>query len=392
MANDPTPLEARIHDIADMIAEPAAPGTQTRGDEEGRDDKGVVSLLYPSPDIAGDQTKWDLARKNILTRLDEAEGLDRRAVAKLQAWVEQTDQKDLPEGGFALYSDGERLSALTLDVRPAPTLHSGAIYALPALVDAAEQRAYWTVVLDVEAPKLFRVEGGTWKDETPAEVRTLSGEMGRTEPMAAVTFHSSGRPHIGSASHASAKFHALGTASTDLKAEEVGRVLTHFAGQVEDIVSGTKDPILLAGDPKRCGLFRQHFDNPQLLEEDLHVAGDALELRELAGRAREAIEARMDERLADEMRALDRNTLTTRTDELLSAAREGRVEHVYLRADAAGLLPGDDERLKLGAMEDEGAEARSMIVAHALKNGAGLTVFEEEQADDLSELSATMRY
>jgi hypothetical protein len=390
MTKASTPLEERMHSLSGLIREPAAPGADPAGgkDAEGG---GVLSLVYPTPDITGDTTKWGLARKNILTRLEEEDGLDARATAKIRAWVEAMDTKDLPEGGFAIYAEGEEMAAHALDVRPFPALHRGAIYALPALVDAARKLRYWTVVLDVEDPRLFYVSGGEWTDRTPDEVRTLSGEMRRTEPMAAVTFHSSGRPHIGKSDHAAAKFHALGAATTDLKAEEIDRVLTHFAGQVKDVIAGGTEPVLIAGDPKRCGLFGQHFDHPQLMDE-LHVAGIALELDELAERGAEAARAYEAERTRKEMEALDRNRLERDETVLLRAAREGKVEHVFLREDAAGLLSGDDERLKLDALADEGAQARSMIVAQAVKNGAMLTVFAKEAAEDLPEVSGTMRY
>lgn len=401
MAEDRSILETRLSALAPLMREPAAPGADPAA---GKDDFGVVSLLYPSPDIAGDSRKWGIAQKNILSRIEEAlpsaepeeEGhedtLDARASAKLRAWVEALEPDTLPSGGFALFTDGEELSALGLEVRPMPTLHRGEIFALPALVDAAQTARYWCVALDAETPKLFHVTGRTWTDETPKDAPSLSGEMRGTHPMATVSFHSSGKPHIGSASHASAKFHALGTATADLKRDEIERVFEDFASQVETELKGLSEPVLLVGDPKNCGLFRSHFDHPQTVDEDLHVAGDALELQELAGRAHEAMETYNAGRLKARLGDLDRNTLRADTQELLGAAREGRIDHVYLRADAAGLLTGNDERLKIDAVEDEGAEARSMIVSEAVKNGAMLTVFDHELANDLPEISAVMRY
>ncbi|WP_031550138.1 hypothetical protein [Parvularcula oceani] len=384
-----TLLEDRISSLSPLIADPAAPGA----DPAAGKTRDVVSLLYPTPDIAGDMQKWGIAQKNILDRLDETEGLDQAAVGKLRAWVEAMDPEHLPEGGFALFAEGGEMSAHTLNVRPAPTLHKGPLYALPALVDAACAMDYWVVVLDVEAPRIFSVSGTTWTDKTPKSgVRTLSGEMAQYAPMDSVTFHSSGRPHIGKAGHAAAKFHALGTSVSDYKAEEVERVLQDFAGHVEKAVGGGGRPVLLAGDPKRTGLFRQHFDDQNLVEPDLHVAGDALALEELAGRAREAMEDWDRKRRGALMDDLDPNTLERNEQQLLSAAREGRIDTVYLREDAAGLIPGDDERLKIGSMEEEGAETRSMIVGNALKNGASLTLFSEDMAPDLPIIAASMRY
>ncbi|MBB4657824.1 hypothetical protein [Parvularcula dongshanensis] len=383
-----TLLEQRLQSLAPLIKDPAAPGADAPGGKAAS----VVSLIYPTPDVSGDQHKWDIAQKNILSRLDEDHGLNERAAAKLRDYVASMDTEHLPTGGFALFADGEDVTIHPLTVRPAPTLHEGEVYALPALVDAAAAQRYWVVVLDIDAPRLFEVQGGTWTDRTPKEVMTLSGEMGRTEPMASVTFHSSGRPHIGQAGHAAAKFHGLGTATQDLKQTEIENVLTRFAVQVRDVVKGDSDPVLLAGDPKRTGLFRGHFDHQHLVEPDLHVAGDALELRELAGRAGDAMKAEEDKRRKALLDELDRNTLTDNTNLLLEAAREGRIATVYLREDGAGLLHGDDERLKIDSVDDWEVEARSSIVAYALKNGASLVLFGEEMADDLPLISASMRY
>ena len=405
----PTPLETRLSTLAPLIHDPAAPGTGEPGGETHE----VVSLLYPTPDIAGDSRKWGIAQKNILSRLDElreqggkeedrntdqannegggSRGLDGRALDRLRDWVHAMEPDTLPEGGFALFAEGDELSVHPLAVRPYPTLHQGTIFALPALVDAARQLDYWCVVLDVEEPRLFRVSNNQWADRTPKEgVRTLSGEMGQYEPMDAVTFHSSGRPHLGKAAHAAAKFHALGTSVTDLKSEEVERVLHDLAVAVRGVVQTDGLPVLLAGDPKRCGLFRAHFDEQHLVD-DLHVAGDALELRELADRAREAMRAWDEARRREDIAETDPHTLVTNEDELLSAAREGRIEAVYLREEAAGLLHGDDERLKLDAVEDDGIETRSMIVTQAVRNGASLRLIPEGM-DDQPMISARMRY
>lgn len=407
MAENRSVLEDRMHALAPLMRDPAAPGSDPAGGKDGAGGLGIVSLVYPSPDVAGDSRKWGIAQKNILHRIDEvfeeqgpstptdeaeAPDLNARGAAKLRAWVEAMEPEKLPTGGFALYTDGEELTALSLDVRPLPTLHHGQVFALPALVDAAETMRYWCVALDVEQPRLFYVSGRTWTDETPKDAPSLSGEMGQYLPMATVSFHSSGKPHIGSAAHASAKFHALGRAVTDIKRDEIERVFEQFAKQVEAKTKGRAEPVLLVGDPKNCGLFRAHFDHPQAIEHDLHVAGDALELRELAERAHEAASKDDDARRAARLADLDRNTLRTDVQELLGAAREGRIDHVYLSHDAAGLLHGNDERLKIDAVEDQGAEARSMIVAEAVKNGAQLTVFRPEAADDLPEISAVMRY
>ena len=398
MAEDRSTLEDRLSTLAPLMRDPAAPGTGEPGGKEG----GVLSLLYPSPDVAADTRKWDIAQKNILNRLggenpdtgaEQPEpSLNERAAAKLRDWVSKMDPEHLPTGGFALFSDGETMSAVELDVRPFPSLHEGEIYALPALVDAASSARYWCVALDAEQPRLFHVTGRTWRDETPDDAPSLSERMGKTVPMATVSFHSSGRPHIGSAAHASAKFHALGTATGDLKHDEVEHVLQTFAKQVEGAIKGRRDPVLIVGDPKNCGLFRQFFDDPRTMEHDLHVGGDALELHELAGRAHDAVAEQRGADLKRTLADLDRHTLRSETNELLGAAREGRIEHVYLREDAAGLLHGEDERLKLDAVDDAGAEARSMIVAQAVKNGAGLTVFDGALADDLPEIAATFRY
>lgn len=393
MPQDRSVLEDRLSTLAGMMKAPQAPGAN-----KSAPDFGVVSLLYPSPDIAGDLQKWDIAQKNIISRIEtdvadgSADTLNARAVEKLSAWVEKMQPDDLPTGGFAVFTDGETLSAIDLDVRPLPTLHHGEIFALPALVDAAATQRYWCIALDAEQPRLFHVKGRTWTDETPDDAPSLSERMGKTVPMATVTFHSSGKPHIGSAAHASAKFHALGTATTDLKRDEIERVLTEFARQVSAVTVGSADPILIAGDPKNCGLFAEHFDHPATIEDGLHIGGDALELSELASRAHDAIVTWNKAGIAARLEDLDRNTLRAGTDDLLVAAREGRIEHVYLRDDAAGLLTGNDERLKIDAAEDEGAEARSAIVGNAVKNGAALTVFSADQADDLSPISAVMRY
>jgi hypothetical protein len=371
-------LETVLEDLSPYLPQPGADGDLKKAR--------VLSLLYPTPDFAGDHEKLEIAMKNVLSALDDEANGPAQMRQQIRSVVASLTASDMPGGGIAVFSDGNKAQYMALSEAPMPYLHLGeAAVALPVLLDAQESRRFWIAVLDVERPVLYHVADGRVQDRTPEDVQTLSQTMKQYHPMADVTWHSSGGVRR---SGAPAQFHALGTATEDLRNDEMNRVLRSFAKQVESAVTGP-DPVLLAGGPSRLGHFREHFEHRNLIDRDIQAAGDAQDEDELLKRAFEVYDVHAEASRKARLDELDLSAALTSLDELLTAAHEGRLERMLVRRSDSGLLSGDDERLKLQPA-DEDMLKRSKAVAYAAKHGAELLLVDE--LDTVSGLMATTRY
>ncbi|WP_256617812.1 baeRF3 domain-containing protein [Parvularcula maris] len=365
-----TLLETVLEQLGTYLPDPTEDGTL--------EDDRVMSLIYPSPDAAGNAEKFDLVRKNLLQELeDEARG-PAGMRDRIRSIVTSLDQSDLPPGGFAVFTNGEDTNYFALQQRPYPRMRlGGAALALPVLADAHLSSRFWLAILDVEQPRLFHVSDGYLHDKTPSEVQTLTSTMEQYHPMDAVVFHSSGSVRR---SGAPAKFHALGTATEDLRKDEITRVLAAFGRQVGDIVTGS-DPLVLAGGPSRIGHFRESFSHQNLLEHDLKAAGEGLELDGLLKDAADVVEEHLRETSRKTLEDVDPSSALRSAAEIVPAAIQGRVDTVLIHPDHCGFLQGDDERLKLGEDPDPRFAERSKAVAYALRNGARLMITREHTGD-----------
>jgi hypothetical protein len=359
----PTLLETVLEQLSAYMPDPSEDGTLKDGK--------VLSLLYPSPDVAGDADKFDLVRKNLLSELEHEERGPADMRDRVRSIVTSLDQSDLPPGGFAVFTDGENTNYFSLQQRPYPRLSlGGTALALPVLADAHLSVRFWLAVLDVEQPRLYHVSDGFVHDKTPKDVQTLTGTMEQYEPMNAVAFHSSGSVKR---SGAPAKFHALGTATEDLRKDEITRVVSAFARQVGDIVTGN-DPLVIAGGPSRLGHFRDGFSHQNLLEQDLQTAGEGLELDSLLEEATKLVDAKLQTDSRTSIEDLDPTSALRTAKEILPASIQGRIDTVLIHPDHCGFLHGNDERLKLSDDPEPKFEDRSAAVAYSLRNGARLVV------------------
>jgi hypothetical protein len=365
-----TLLETVLEQLSTYLPDPTEDGSLK--------DEQVMSLLYPSPDAAGNAEKFDLARKNLLQDLeDEAHG-PAAMRERIRSIVTSLDQSDMPAGGFAVFTDGESTGFFALQQRPYPRLRlGGAALALPVLADAHMSARFWLAVLDVEQPRLFHVRDGFVHDKTPSEVQTLTSTMEQYHPMDAVAFHSSGSVKR---SGAPAKFHALGTATEDLRKDEITRVLAAFGRQVGDIVSGS-DPLILAGGPSRIGHFRESFSHQNLLDHDLQAAGEGLELDGLLHEATAIVDQHLKDGTRTSLEDLDPSGALRGASEIVPASIQGRVDTVLIHPNHCGFLHGDDERLKLVEDPEPRFAERSKAVAYALRNGARLMITRQHTGE-----------
>ncbi|GGY36070.1 baeRF3 domain-containing protein [Parvularcula lutaonensis] len=348
-------------------------------DSEGKLAKDrVLSLLYPTPDFDGDHEKFEIVKRNLLSRLEDADAGPEVMRGAIREIVASLGQADLPPGGFAIFTTGEETTFVELSKRPQPRLQLGtSALALPVLADAATSHRFWIAVLDVEQPMLLHVVDGIVKDKTPREVMTLSDALKQCEPMDDIVWHSASSVRR---SGAQPIYHALGVAADDLRKDEIRQVLTAFGKQVADIVRGD-DPLILAGDPARIGAFKEHFSHRNLLDEGIQAAGEALKQDELLERAFSLMDERQAALDHETVSELDTSNALRGSDELRRAAIEGRIDTILLHPDHAGFLPGDDERLSLPEDADEAFATRSEAVSYTVRHGGRLILTREHTAD-----------
>ncbi|NNU15591.1 hypothetical protein HK107_04565 [Parvularcula sp. ZS-1/3] len=338
----------------------------------------TLSLLFPTPDVDGNQEKWDLIKKNLLSALDNEDLAPKAQREAVSGIVTSLSRSDLPPGGFAVFSDGENTRYFALQRRPEPQLSfDSAPLTAAVLADAQESRRFWLAALDVEDPRLFQVTDGVIEDRTPSEVMTLSEQMKITEPMGAVIWHSSGSVKR---SGAPAKFHALGSATEDVKKDDIQNVLTAFGNQIADRVKD-QDTLIIAGGPARCGHFRETFSHQSLLDREIHAAGEGLDQDELLSKAYAILSEEAEAGIKDELDNLDLSDPIRGINDIRTASLRGQIETLIISPERLGLTEGEDELMDVSSAPNQGLMDRSVAMAYTLKNGGSLILSAEASKD-----------
>jgi len=252
----------------------------------------------------------------------------------------------------------------------------------------------------VSAARTRLYQGSRW---TFAEVtgldlpQGLAEIWGETEYQEAHKAAPSGRPQRGPAGLAKAQ--ALGDAPEELHKTQLTELLRRVAAAVEPIIRRQPAPVILAAEPKIQGHFRELAKWKELLPEGLAENPDAFDKDELRRRAYGLIEPKAGEA---RMAAVDRlNALlptgkaTAQTEEIVKAARYGRVDRLFL-CDGQPLWGFFDERDDRVVAHREPADGDDDLLDYAalmtLRQGGNVTLVERTQLPPTGPAAAILRY
>jgi hypothetical protein len=209
-----------------------------------------------------------------------------------------------------------------------------------------------------------------------------------------------GRPQRGPAGLAKAQ--ALGDAPEELRKTQLGELLRRIASAVEPVIKRQPAPVVLAAHPEIQGHFRDIAKWRELLPEGIRENPDALSAGELHGKGWSLVAPREEDgrvealgRLQSLLGTGNNGKATTTPEEIVKAARYGRVERLFL-ADGSPLWGWFDERHDRIVAHGQPAAGDDDLLDYAavmtLRQGGNVTLVERAQLPPTGPAAAILRY
>ena len=192
----------------------------------------------------------------------------------------------------------------------------------------------------------------------------------------------------------------FGTSSDmDDKDEYVLHFFMELDKGVSNALRGSSDPLIPAGVEHELALYRRVNTYPHLLEPGIHGAPDGLEAGDLHRRALDLINLRAAEPASEVPEDFDKRVGTghasAHIQEIVAAAFEGRVSHVYLQQGAAYTGAFDPIRMRVKHTDDpldSPVDLIDLAVEQTILHGGEAKILRASAMPNGVPICALMRY
>ena len=267
------------------------------------------------------------------------------------------------------------------------------------LIDTAGR--FWVLTISAGRTRLY--QGSRWSfDEFPGldlpqgiqqiYDETVYQEAHKASPV--------GRPQRGPAGLAKAQ--TLGEAPEELRKTQLGELLRRIANAVEPVIKRQPAPVILVAHPEIHGHFRDIAKWKELLPEGIMENPDALSPQELHRKACALMVPREQRDRAEALGRLEsmlgtgnNGKATTIPEEIVKAARYGRVDRLFL-SDGDPLWGWFDERHDRIVAHREPAPGDDDLLDYAavmtLRQGGNVMLVDRTQLPPPAPAAAILRY
>lgn len=314
----------------------------------------AITIYLPTV-RAGRQVRQNPIRFGNLVRavqkqLDADDGLDDDArdslLAPLQVLREDYTFWQHQSEGLVVFRDRDRIAVHPLPVAVDPQAHVGSTYAIrPVLPLMMFDGRFHLLEFGQEDVHLYA--------GTRYELREVILPEDTPTCLQDVVGHRLEGPHLqhhsGNGAGQTAIFHGQGAGDTkeDGEMRKYATWVAHSLPQAMD----PEAPVVLAGTEKTVGLFRRVCGWQTLCDDWVHGAPGSFDAEDLHARAWAIVEPKVRERLMRRLDAIEglesKGQATHDLDAALDAARQGRVDTLYL----TGEMNGEAERIEELARE-----------------------------------------
>jgi len=267
---------------------------------------------------------------------------------------------------------------------------------LPLIVPAG---SFCVLALSAGRTRLYQGSRWTFAEVTGLDLpQGLAEIWGETEYQEAHKAAPSGRPQRGPAGLAKAQ--ALGDAPEELHKTQLTELLRRVAAAAEPIIRRQPAPVILAAEPKIQGHFRELAKWKELLSDGILEFPDAMPAEDLHRKACAVFAPREEDARGEwlgRLRTLLGNNgkATAQTEEIVKAARYGRVDRLFL-CDGQPLWGFFDERDDRVVAHREPADGDDDLLDYAalmtLRQGGNVTLVERTQLPPTGPAAAILRY
>ena len=265
------------------------------------------------------------------------------------------------------------------------------------LIDQAG--SFWVLALSAGRTRLCQGSRWTFAEVTGLDLpQGLAEIWGETEYEEAHKASPTGRPQRGPAGLSKAQ--SLGESPDELHKTQLIELLRRVAAAVEPLIKRQPAPVILAADPKIQGHFRELAKWKELLPDGILEFPDAMPEGDLHRKACTIFAPREERLRADALGRLESllgngGKATTKPEEIVKAARYGRVDRLFL-CDGRTLWGRFDERQDRVVSHREPAVGDDDLLDYAalmtLRQGGNVTLVDRTQLPPDGSAAAILRY
>ena len=348
-----------------------------------------LSLTLPRLKLAGNIQKWDILTKNASQRIelllkDEFDADSDEPgnwASRFEDVISALNPLESRCGGWLIVANESGVDVFELqDVPQSRIVWSETPYLLPVITDGIQRTRGWVLAVGQQRADLYRWDGTTMHDESDRlDYRTYDDMKETREPAGNVNLHTNSalRPNAnGGTGGSDAQFHAAGAAVDDYDEVQMKDYLNGVAKAVEPIISGTGNPLIIAGDPKTAGWMKDLIELHELHDDHIELAGDALTAERLQEEASPILKALSAD--GHELEDMGRGAPLTAVGlhEVKTAADAGKIETLYLADELDGFQDSnDDERVEFQELEENTVPERlNRIAMRTVQTGGEVKV------------------
>lgn len=360
----------------------------------------AVSIYLPTH-VAGREIRQDPVRlRNLLSAADERlarnwRSTEREALlAPARALVDDDFFWRRQEGGLGIFLAPQfgRIHKLPAAV-PEQVVVGNHFHILP-LLPMRDGGQFWLLTLTAARARLYQGTRRTFAAVTGLDLPQGVGEV-RGETEYQQTHHASPVGRRGGL----AKGQSFGADPEDVRKTELIRLLQRIAATVEPCIKRSLAPVVLAAHPEIRGHFREIAGWKELVPDGISENPDAFAEAELHRRAWAEVEPIV---AAAGAAALDRfNSLlgtgkaATAIEDIIGAAREGRVDTLFVGHDAHVRGRSDESGGQIVAHETAAADDSDLLDDAALltlRHGGRVMPVERSLLPAPGLVAAVLRY
>lgn len=374
----------------------------------GCDKRPAVSIYLPTHP-AGREVRQDAIRlRNLLGTASKRLGTERRPpeVAALldpaRGLVDDEAFWRYQERGLGVFLAPDFCRTHKLPIEVAEEIAIGShfyIRPLLPLVDSAGR--FWVLTASAGRTRLY--QGSRWGCDEAAGLDLPQGVQEVYDETVYQEAHKAsptGRPGRGPAGLAKAQ--TLGEAPEELRKTQLLELLRRVASAVEPVIKRLPAPVVLAARPEIQGHFRTIAKWKELLPDGIRENPDALTPQELHRKAWALIAPGEEQNRADALGRLEgllgtgnNGRATTIPEEIVKAARHGRVDRLFL-CEAGPLWGWFDERHdRIVAHRDPAPDDDDLLdyaAVMTLRQGGAVTLVDRGQLPPAGPAAAILRY
>jgi hypothetical protein len=323
-------------------------------------------------------------------------GAGRKALlAPLLAETEPVPVAQRPIGSMVILRSPDVFMRFFTPLQMTETVEAGDSFIIRRLLPVVDAgREFYLLALSQNRTRLLFCNGST-SNEVALPVGTptsLADAMQTRQPDHTLDNRSSAGP-----SNGAMKGVLFGSSTdTEHKYEDLLKYFHAVDRGVNALLHGLSVPLVAVAVEHELALYRKANTYPHLVEPGVHGSPDGMKGGEMHKRAlvllQSYLEGRVQKALGEFDKSVGTGHATSSAREIVKAAHEGRVSHLFLQDEAEYLGSFDEVRQKVKRHEDEPLDLLNEAAIQTIRHGGNVSVLAAGKMPNGVGVCAVLRY